>query len=141
MDAETLLRQSGWFPGRHVDVVDELAFIETEGFQVTPSATGFLTEFSGLQIALETHGDPLVLSGRAAARGVDSRWCEAYSEALGLVLSPVGMHSNMTLYIDSEGDLWGGFDELYGQVGSLLDVIRETFLERPRAFDRRLVAG
>lgn len=141
MDAETLLRRSGWFPGRHVDVVDELAFIEAEGFQVTTSEVVFLTEFSGLQIASETRDDPLVLSGRAAARGVDSGWCEAYSAALGLVLSPVGVHSNMTLYVDSNGDLWGGFDELYGQVGSLLDVIRETFLESPRAFDRRLVTG
>ncbi len=112
----------------------------SEGFPATPAAERFLSEYSGLQISWETKSNPLTLGGRVAARGVDSTWGEAYSEALGVTLSPVGQYSNMTLYIDPAGDLWGGFDDLYGEVGSLLDVIRETFLEPPRPLDRRLAA-
>ena len=138
MDAVTLLRRAGWSPGRSVDVAEELAFVASDGFPVTPAAERFLSEYSGLQISWGTKSNPLILSGRVAARGVDSGWCEAYSGAVGLTLSPVGEYSNMTLYIDPTGELWGGFDAEYGQVGSLLDVIRETFLEPARAFDRRL---
>lgn len=138
MDAVTLLRRSGWFPGRNVDVTDELAFIAAEGFQATPAAEGFLSQYSGLQIAWESKSNPLILSGRVAARGVDSAWCDAYSAAIGLTLSPVGQYSNMTVYIDPTGELWGGFDDDYGRVGSLLDVIRGTFLEPPTPFDRHL---
>jgi hypothetical protein len=138
MDAETLLQRSGWFPGRRIDVAGDLAFIRSEGFAATPAAERFLEEYSGLVISWETHRNPLVLSGSEAARGVDAGWCEAYSEAIGLVLSPVGVYSHMTLYVDPSGGLWGGFDREYGQVGSLLDVVRETFLEPPRPFDRLL---
>ena len=138
MDAQSLLQRSGWFPGRRIDVTGDLASVMSGGFAVTPAAERFLEEYSGLVISWETNPNPLVISGREAARGVDAGWCEAYSEAIGLVLSPVGEYSNMTLYIDPSGELWGGFDTEYGQVGSVLDVIRETFLEPPRPFDRRL---
>ena len=138
MDALTLLHRSGWTPGRRVDVSEELAFVVSEGFQTTPAAEGFLREYSGLRVSWETKSNPLVLGGRVAARGVDSSWCDAYSEALGFTLSPVGQYSNMTLYVDPNDDLWGGFDDDYGRLGSLLDVIRETFLEPARPFDRRL---
>ena len=140
MDALTLLRRSGWAPGRKVDVADELVFMVAEGFRATAAAEGFLSEYSGLQISWETKSNPLILSGRVAARGVDSGWCDAYSEALGVTLSPVGQYSNMTLYIDPSGRLWGGFDDLYDGVGSLLDVIRETFLEPGRPLSRTIGA-
>ena len=138
MDAQSLLQRSGWFPGRRIDVGDDLAFVKSEGFEVTPAAERFLEEYSGLTVSWNTNSNPIVISGREAARGVDAAWCEAYSGAIGLVLSPIGEYSMMTLYIDSSGELWGGFDSEYGQVGSLLDVIRETFLAPPRPFDRHL---
>ena len=115
-----------------------MAFVISDGYAVTPAAEDFLRQYSGLEISGESSANPLVLSGRVAARGVDPGWCDAYARALGVVLSPVGQYSNMTVYIDQSGELWGGFDEDYGRIGSLLDLIHETFIGPPKPFDRQL---
>ena len=138
MDAQTLLQRAGWFPGRRIDVADDLEFVKSEGFTVTPAAERFLQEYSGLVIDWETNRNPIVISGREVARGVDAGWCDAYSKAIGVVLSPVGEYSHMSIYIDPAGALWGGSDSEYGLLGSLMDLIRGTFLEPPTPFDRHL---
>ena len=121
-----------------IDVADDLEFVRSEGFAVTPAAEKFLQEYSGLTISWETNRNPIVISGREVAEGVDAGWCDAYSQALGMVLSPVGEYSNMTICVDPSGGLWGGFGAVYGHVGSLLDLIRGTFLEPPKPLDRHL---
>jgi uncharacterized protein len=50
VDAQTLLERAGWFRGRRVDVADDLDFVRSEGFTVTPAARLFLEEYSGLTI-------------------------------------------------------------------------------------------
>ena len=138
MDALTLLHQAGWTPGRNVDISRDLAALSVEGFPITSAAEDFLREFSGLQVAWGTKDNPLIVDGAMVARDADIGWCEAYSLAIGLQLVPVGEYAHMTLYVDPQGGLWGGVGNEYGQVGSLLDVIRQTFLEPTRPFDRRL---
>jgi hypothetical protein len=138
MDALTLLRNSGWYPGRSVDSSVDVGALKAEGFEVTEVAERFLREFSHLSISWETQSSPLIIDGAVVARNADTGWCELYSEAIATVLVPVGEYSHMTLYIDLEGGLWGGFDGEYGHRGSLLDVIQSIFLEPPRGFDRRI---
>lgn len=140
MEAQTLLRAAGWFEGRDVDVEDELAFIRGEGFTASAASESFLREHSGLIISDDTttNSDPVVLNGALAAYDTGCGWSERYSEAIGMVLSPVGVYSHMTVYVDPNGSLWGGYDADYGQIGSVLDLIHETFIGPPKPFDRTL---
>lgn len=142
MDALTLLRRSGWFAGRSIDVSADLAALSSEGFQLTPAAQDFLREFSGLEITWESKDNPLILDGAMVARDADVGWCEAYSAATGSQLVPVGEYAQMTLYVDPTGGLWGGVGNEYGELGSsLVGVIERTFLRPGQRLDRRVDAN
>jgi len=140
MDALTLLREAGWYPDRSVDISADVEALRAEGFEVTETAERFLREYSHLSITGETKSSPLIIDGVVVVRNADTGWCELYSEAIGTVFVPVGDYSHMTLYVDLDGDLWGGFDGEYGQGGpSLLEVIQGMFIDQPGwRFDRRL---
>jgi hypothetical protein len=139
MDALALLHEAGWFPGRNVDVTSDLAALAAEGFEITAAAHNFLREFSGLDITWETKDNSLIVNGATVARDADIGWCNAYSTEIGSRLVPVAEYAHMTLYVDSDGGLWGGVGNEYGQVGSTLaEAIERIFLGRGQGFDRRL---
>lgn len=139
MDASTLLRNAGWFPGRTVDVSRDLAALSAAGYEITPAAAKFLAEYSGLTIVGDTKSNPLIIDGAFVAGDVDPEWGSAYAEAIGTTLVAVGEYSHMTLYIDAEAGLWGAFDSEYGRGGSSLEeVVQGIFLEPRWRFDRHL---
>lgn len=140
MDASDLLRAAGWFPGRTADVIDQIGSLEREDFTVTPSARRVLNEYAGLSIVGPGNPNPLVMGGPDLAVDTDSGWCDLYSEATGKTLTPVGEYSYMVLYVDEDGEFWGGFDEEYGWGGaSLTDVVQRLFLDQAGwHLDRRL---
>lgn len=140
MDALTLLRDAGWHPGREVDTARDVAALVAEGYEVTEAAQRFLREYSGLTISGHTNPNPIVIDGVTVARNADLGWCELYSDAIGSTLVPVGEYSNMVLYVDQGGEIWGGFDNDYGRGGSSLEeIVKGLFIEQPGwRFDRRI---
>lgn len=142
MDAVELLRAAGWSEGRRVDIREDLKALRAEGFPVTRAAEEFLTEYSHLSIRSPGDKNPLVIDAGQAAGDVFPGWAEAYSTEVGSTLVPVGEYSALTLYVDLEGGLWGGFDREYGRGGaSLVDVVQGLFIDSPGwRFDQRLVS-
>jgi hypothetical protein len=140
MEAIEMLRSAGWYEGRRVDIRDDLDALRAEGFPVTDAAEAFLSEFSRLSIATPGDRNPLVIDAGAAAVDVFPGWAEAYSKAIGSTLVPVGEYSALTLYIDLDGGLWGGFDREYGRGGSsLAEVVQGLFMDQPGwRFDRKI---
>ena len=138
MDATSLLRDAGWYPGRSVDVTDDLKALVAEGYEMSAAAVEFLRQYSHLRILEPNNLNPLLIDGVLAARNADPAWCEAYSGAIGSPLLPVGEYSHMTLMIDPEGGLWGGFDNDFGRGGSSLpELLQGMFIDRPCwKFDR-----
>ncbi len=49
--AEQQLRKSGWYPGRKVDISDQIEFWESHGYQTFDAAVKFMEEFGKLHIA------------------------------------------------------------------------------------------
>lgn len=138
VDADTLLREAGWFPGRAVNIARDVSRLKADGFLVTSAAQVFLREFTRLKISCGTKTQPIVIDGALAARGVYPYWCERYSEAVGSALVPVGEYSRMTIYVDEQGGLWGGYDAVYGDEGTLTDLVTSIFFGPLRPFDRHL---
>lgn len=62
----------------------------------------------------------------------DPEWCRTYEDTAGISLLPVGGQSHMTLFVDTQGAVWGGFDAEYGQLGATLDEVVHDLLVRPR---------
>lgn len=143
MDAHDLLLSAGWYPGRQVDVVDQIAALEAEEFTVTDAAAAFLREFSDLSLVGPGNRNPLEIGGPDLPLDADSGWCDLYADAIGTALTPVGEYSNLVLFIAADGKFWGGFENEYGCAGSSLDdVLRGLFIDSPGwKFDRWVENG
>lgn len=48
--AEQQLRKAGWYPGRKVDISDQIEFWESHGYQTFDAAVKFMEEFGKLHI-------------------------------------------------------------------------------------------
>lgn len=124
MDADSVLRDGGWRPGPVVDLEAAMASLMKDGFRLFPAAVACLREFDGLQL----RGDPVLqrhvlwIDAAQATRSADAAWCQAYAEAEGVAMVPVGGYSHMSVFVDERGCYWGGFDDLYGPKG---DTFRE----------------
>lgn len=130
MDASELLGRAGWEPGRRVDVAQAQADLAAEGIAVVPPAVAFLAEFNGLSVHSEDGRKVVRISGEEAGRHADPEWCEAYAEAIGRRVTPIGEYSHMVLLIDDEGAFWGAFDADYGYMGdTLLDVVQGLLVD------------
>jgi len=96
-------------------------------------------EFSGLTVWGKDGSQCLTFDGEQALRRTDLAWSRAYSEDSGRTLLPVGEYSHAVILVDEAGCLWGGFDDLYGQLAdSVVDLVHELFIEPSRRFDRQL---
>ena len=58
-------------------------------------------------------------------------WCAEYSRAIGRDLTPVGEYSHMTLMIDEDTGLGGGFDAEFGYLGATLEAVVSGILIGP----------
>ena len=91
MKALDLLRNAGWYPGRQVDVVD----------QVDAAAT-FLTEFSNLSILGPGNRNPLEVGGPDLALDADSGGA-TWTQRRGSTLPPLGEYPSLVLFISVDG--------------------------------------
>ena len=130
MDASDLLRASGWRPGRSVDIREDLSALLGEGFPVGDAAEAFLREYSRLTIEMPGKANHLIVDGVVAAHHAFVGWGEAYSEAIGQRVVPVGEYSNLMFWVSTDGDIWATFDDDYGRAGaSLPEVVQGLFFE------------
>ncbi|MFC5266850.1 SUKH-3 domain-containing protein [Kribbella qitaiheensis] len=139
MDADVMLSAAGWFPGRLVDVGRAEHAYASQGFTMHDSGLAVLQEFSELVVQGDDGRQSLWFDGERALHGRDLAWSRAYSEDSGHNLLPVGEYSHAVILVDEGGGLWGGFDDLYGQLAdSVVDLVHELFIEPSRRFDRQL---
>jgi SUKH-3 immunity protein of toxin-antitoxin system len=137
-DADQLLREAGWYPGREMkgEVAEWAHVLEQEGrgFPLFDAAERALLEFGGLQIkqsgpGIDVARAPFVLDPLLAL-GEDDRFF-GYSRQIGVRLYPLG-------------EAWGGHSFLAiaedGRVFLLMDEIEELAKSMDEALER-LIQG
>jgi hypothetical protein len=109
---------SGWFKGRKANIHEYLLIIESEGYEISTAVKSFLYEFGGLNIELELingeqdymHFDPI-----KAVSSFYSDWIsDNYSKRIkNNTLSVIGQAftNHLTLMMNSNGEVYGGYDE------------------------------
>lgn len=115
----TILRLSGWFPGRSVDITRAVAALRREGFQLNEQAETFLRALNGLHLWF---ADPrsgntkqdLHIDAEQAAESVYAERVEEYARRLGEPLCVVGeaFQRHMTVAMSPSGKVVLGYDEL-----------------------------
>ncbi len=96
----------------------DVAALVAAGYAVGRPVRAFLEEFTGLTIR-SRQASELWIDGVRAAGDASREWCEAYSASVGRRLTPVGIFKSvLTVMVDDEGDVWGGFDDDYGLLGA-----------------------
>ncbi|MFD4133626.1 SUKH-3 domain-containing protein [Streptomyces goshikiensis] len=110
-EAENVLRDAGWYPGRNVDTTVWRERLEADGFRIHSAAEDFLREFGGLTVVSGGSGitrsrepfelDPLL------ALGEDDRFGE-WGEEIGRHLFPLGEldRGHAFLGLDEHGELY-----------------------------------
>lgn len=110
VEAERVLMNAGWIPGRQVDISELRRRLEEFGFIVNEAAEHFLSEFGGLVFNISGSGvsrarerfvlDPLL------AIGEDDRFAE-WSETVGETLTPIGeLDSRYFLGMSESGEIY-----------------------------------
>ena len=136
------LRSVGWFPGRKVNIEEDVAALARDGIEGWPALWEFLEEFSGLAFRGHASNRTLSVDAKSATAGIDPRWGEDYGRELGVSLAPVGQHSMMTLFLGADGNFYGGFGAEYGRLGASFQETLDGVLNHEpvlKAFD--LVLG
>lgn len=64
--AQQQLKKAGWYPGRKIDIIEQMRYLEKLGYEVFDAAVKFLEEFSDLDIVdKSTHiidGEKIILT-------------------------------------------------------------------------------
>jgi hypothetical protein len=115
-DVERVLLDSGWQPGRRVEISATVSALECAGYTVVEPAEDFLGEFMGLRLVgsvTKAHFGPL------EARGLGSSDSFAYSEFAGASLTPVGeIIGDSLLLVDAGGRVFSGYANCLALVGA-----------------------
>jgi hypothetical protein len=83
-------------------------------------AVVWLREYDGLVVELPDR-HPLCIDAGRVATAADPEWCVLYSRSCGGALVPVALYSHLGVHVDDRGDLWGGFDDLFGRLGGSVE--------------------
>ncbi|MFI1106299.1 SUKH-3 domain-containing protein [Streptomyces melanogenes] len=122
-DLIEFLEGIGWFPGRCVDLQDDLEAWSTEGYAASGSVLEFMAECSGLQFDYPrhpavggTHG--CLVAGAFSAQQVARSLVMDYEERLGVELCPIGYAASgsLFLYMAPDGATYGGHDRFLAKV-------------------------
>ncbi|MGW6857192.1 SUKH-3 domain-containing protein [Streptomyces xanthophaeus] len=113
----------GWFPGRRIDLRDDLDAWSADGYAVTGPVREFMEECSGLQFEYPRHpavGGTYVclVSGASSTRQVARSLVTGYEEKLDCELCPIGYSAsgNLFLYMAPDGATYGGRDRFLAKV-------------------------
>ncbi|MEU3408831.1 SUKH-3 domain-containing protein [Streptomyces sp. NPDC006670] len=117
------MEEIGWFPGRGVNLQDDLDAWSAEGYIAAGSVREFMEECSGLQFDYPRH--PAVggvytcmVSGVSSVQQVARSLVTEYEERLGCNLCPIGYaaNGNLFLYMAPNGVTYGGHDQFLAKV-------------------------
>jgi SUKH-3 immunity protein len=110
-ESQSVLRESGWLPGRQVVVSDWLSPLEEAGIPAHESARRFLAEFGGLAVDISGPGvgrdrEPFELSPLLCV-GEEDRFIE-WGDEIGRLLFPIGVldMGRYFLGIDENGEVY-----------------------------------
>ncbi|WP_186785886.1 SUKH-3 domain-containing protein [Paenibacillus agilis] len=121
---QDLLEKAGWFKGRKVEIGNYLKALDGENYSVFKCASDFLEEYGGLKIKFENPKRPenylsLNIDPIGAANSIFrevsiryERYCNEDFVIIG-ELPPM----DMTWYISSSGDFYGGNDDFLIRLG------------------------
>lgn len=139
-EAVAQLNAAGWYPGRAVDVSDEMARYKTDGYEITPQLIQFLTEFSGLVVRAENNNVPIEVDPIHLLNRITIELCLDYAALAGTALVPVAQNYAMKILLGGNGRFYGGYDDLFGFLGNTFpEVIDSIFnTDPPRPLDMRV---
>lgn len=113
-----ILLESGWFQGRKIDTTNYGNFAKKEGYPWFGIAEEFLSEFGDLKLFFHKRNgrnDLLHFNMIKAMQDFDLTWIkEDYSRRLNTdILCVIGQayDNHMTIIMDSEGKVYGSFDD------------------------------
>jgi len=133
---EKILLESSWRKGRKIDTSLFKEILVKEGYDWFPSVENFLSEFGNLRLVfLSSNGkkDSLHFDVIKTANDIDVRWItEDYSkriESENFCIIGQAFSDHMTLFMDGQGRVYGGFDDQLFSVGENgLDAIQHICL-------------
>lgn len=136
-----LLVDSGWNEKRTVNIDETYSFLKNEGYTINDNQLKFLRQNEGLLIEFDNPRLPklkeiLNLNSVEAASTVFRSLVEEYEKYCGTSFVIIGEieQENMTVYIDSKGEFYGGFDDCLIKLGEsfeecLFNLVNGTKLE------------
>ncbi len=134
-DTESLLRKAGWQEGRKIDTTEYEQVLREEGFEIPTCVIVLLQELGGLRIVhphakVPGETDDFIFEAVKATYQSRADWVkDNYSHRVDKKLCSVGEASNahMILAMSSDGEVFGGFDDFFCDIGSSGDDAIEAF--------------
>lgn len=122
--AYSVLAAAGWSPERAIDISDQVAALEGDGYTVFDSVRAFLARFGRMVLEYAHYKDPTrpdraTLDAVEAAAGVFPETVSSWSAALGQGVCPIGQafSDHMTLVMAADGSVYAGYDDTLVRVG------------------------
>ena len=114
-----LLRKAGWDESGKCDTAAYEEALKAEGYPVPGCVKSFLRSFGGLEVSIpplheDGEDDDFLLDPlQAIDRVYVERVSEEYSVRVGLPLCVIGLYhrGHMVLLMDTEGGVYGGYDD------------------------------
>ena len=115
VEAEALLREFGWFPGRAVSTDGWEQLLALNGFVMHNAAKRFLAEFGGIEIPYPlptANRGKMALSLNPTLAHYDDAVYEFLSDEAGVPIYPIGDMDRRTDYlgIAEDGSVYAGLD-------------------------------
>jgi hypothetical protein len=115
---DKILIESNWREGRRIDTSSFKELLEKEGYDWFSCVENFLGEFGNLKLVfLSSNGknDSLHFDIMKTAHDSDIQWItEDYSKRIGsrkFCIIGQAFSDHMTLFMDDQGRVYGGFDD------------------------------
>jgi hypothetical protein len=113
---KTAISKSGWFANRSFDISEFKDIALNDSYFWSLAVDSFMREFGGLYITYErTSGDDVIhFDLKKAIDEIDRSWIEDYAlkiKSKQLCVIGQAYSDHLTLIMDSNGKVYGGFDE------------------------------
>jgi hypothetical protein len=117
LSVENLLKKSGWFHGRTIDVKEIRDMYDREGYIYNQLQIEFMKEFAYIEINYQhpvwKQEVEFIINPIVAQESMDMDMVKEYEEFFGCQFLIIGEieRENMTVFMDQSGELYGAFDD------------------------------